>query len=181
MNNHSIYLYVFYENIYLRTRVFLILQVFFPIYANAHYYLLVMNLRNRKMEIIDNRYNRTRTPTRSKYGNMPEAMLLIFQRLMDELYPASHDIVHALETTIIAMPWRDSNNSNDCALYCMKHMETYLGQDVKQWDIGFKKKDFEPLKKLRVEYCSIILTDQSNILRNDVIEKATEWAKHMNI
>lgn len=39
---------------------------------------------------------------------------------------------------MMKMPWRSSANHTDCGIYCMRHMETYMG-DIKGWDAGFKK------------------------------------------
>lgn len=35
------------------------------------------------------------------------------------------------------MPWQDIQNVTDCAVYTLKHMETYKNQDPKSWKIGF--------------------------------------------
>lgn len=42
------------------------------------------------------------------------------------------------QVRIINMPWRDQTNTSDCGIYLMKHMETYRGQLLKNWNVGFK-------------------------------------------
>lgn len=45
------------------------------------------------------------------------------------------------ESRLIQMPWRDRKNVWDCGIYLMKHMESYHGQPVKQWNVGLKKNE----------------------------------------
>lgn len=38
------------------------------------------------------------------------------------------------------MKWQDIDNTEDCGVYTMKHMETYENQDPQQWEPGFSAK-----------------------------------------
>nr|GMD54437.1 GATA transcription factor 1-like [Ipomoea batatas] len=50
------------------------------------------------------------------------------------------------------MAWRDSRNKIDCGVFLMRHMETYLGQRISNWDCGLVKGDTLKLHKLRMRY-----------------------------
>nr|GMD57236.1 zinc finger BED domain-containing protein RICESLEEPER 2-like [Ipomoea batatas] len=50
------------------------------------------------------------------------------------------------------MAWRDSRNKIDCGVFLMRHMETYLGQRISNWDCGLIKGDTLKLHKLRMRY-----------------------------
>lgn len=36
----------------------------------------------------------------------------------------------------LSMSWRTENNSCDCGVFCMRHMETYFGEEVFEWQCG---------------------------------------------
>lgn len=39
----------------------------------------------------------------------------------------------------LPLPWRNETNKVDCGIYTMQHMETYVGQCVKDWKIGLQQ------------------------------------------
>nr|KAJ0227372.1 hypothetical protein LSAT_V11C100031940 [Lactuca sativa] len=62
----------------------------------------------------------------------------------------SHVIPHRLE-----MPWRTINNSIDCGVFTMRHMETYMGGSMNEFKVGFKNESSaqdDQLVKLRTDY-----------------------------
>lgn len=68
-------------------------------------------------------------------------------------------------TTIerLKMPWRNATNHVDCGVYTMRHLETYMGQKVKDWDCGLASRTAKnTLKLLRVKYCSKLIACTSN-------------------
>lgn len=102
------------------------------------------------------------------------------------------------------MHWRSKENTTDCGIFLMRHMETYLGKE-ENWDCGFQKKIsskckcviyiclillfFSNLKlsshslfclqdkaihSLRAKYCSTILLNQLNKNRAFILKKAKE-------
>lgn len=42
-----------------------------------------------------------------------------------------------VEITRLQMKWRTTNNSIDCGIFAMRHMETYKGNGVRSWDSKF--------------------------------------------
>ena len=60
------------------------------------------------------------------------------------------------------MPWRDGTNKQDCALYVMRHMETYYGNGMDGWETGLKIKDKSIFEVMRIRYCNTILDSPWN-------------------
>lgn len=76
------------------------------------------------------------------------------------------------------MKWRDSSNKIDCGVFLLRHMETYEGQLLEEWQAGIPtcvKNQEKVLNRLRVEFCAKILTHNVNQLREKVIEDAKKW------
>lgn len=51
----------------------------------------------------------------------------------------------SLQRKVLEVSWRDNDNTTDCGVYLLKHMETYRGQPAEEWEIGLKVGD--------VSYC----------------------------
>nr|GMC80165.1 uncharacterized protein LOC109159180 [Ipomoea batatas] len=60
-----------------------------------------------------------------------------------------------VKPTRIKMAWRD-NESEDCGVYVMCHMETFMGFLAKDWDCGLVKANRSQLYRLRVKYAAAI-------------------------
>ncbi|KAL8230926.1 hypothetical protein R6Q57_000704 [Mikania cordata] len=64
------------------------------------------------------------------------------------------------------MPWRTSHNHVDCRVFLMRHMETYQGNDKKEWDAGFSLEEDKLQKRqlvdLRRKYDAKILLHDIN-------------------
>lgn len=43
----------------------------------------------------------------------------------------------------LQMPWRDAVNKRDCGVFTMRHMESFEGQDAKDWGCSLNKGDSE--------------------------------------
>lgn len=72
----------------------------------------------------------------------------------------------------LQMPWRDAVNTRDCGVFLMRHMESFQGQLVAEWDCGFVKGDIQFLLQLRKEYIHTLSTHRLNALRSDNIRRA---------
>lgn len=55
----------------------------------------------------------------------------------------------------------------------MRHMETYMGTKVNNWDAGFKKRSKKQMRFLRAKYCAAILSAEQNDHSVDNIDAAT--------
>ena len=66
----------------------------------------------------------------------------------------------------LEMPWRNSENKNDCGIYSMRHMETYFGEGIEEWDSGLvAKNNKDQMSILRVRYTCTIIENPCHELR----------------
>nr|GLL44687.1 uncharacterized protein LOC109153584 [Ipomoea trifida] len=79
-----------------------------------------------------------------------------------------------LPVELVKMNWRTADNRTDCGLYCIRHMETYMGNP--QWKCGFTPKNpNDPyLASLRALYTSRIIMMPVNVHKANVIRNAEE-------
>nr|GMC46654.1 uncharacterized protein LOC109179062 [Ipomoea batatas] len=79
-----------------------------------------------------------------------------------------------LPVELVKMNWRTADNRIDYGLYCMRHMETYMGNP--QWKCGFTPKNpNDPyLASLRALYTSRIIMMPVNVHKANVIRNAEE-------
>ncbi|KAK1417056.1 hypothetical protein QVD17_26178 [Tagetes erecta] len=83
------------------------------------------------------------------------------------------------EVELLQMPWRTQSNFIDCGIFAMRHMETYYGTSLKDWNCGLLKESEKQklqLTDLRYKYLTKILLSDINILRDKVTSKVKEYA-----
>nr|GMD89966.1 uncharacterized protein LOC109158392 [Ipomoea batatas] len=95
--------------------------IFFPVLRHGHYFLICINVKASKLEIIDNKSLIRGVTMKDKYG---DCTTLLVDELTEE---------------VVDMSWKESENYIDCGLFVMRHMETYKGT-LKKWNPGFRKK-----------------------------------------
>nr|GMC68137.1 uncharacterized protein LOC109158392 [Ipomoea batatas] len=130
--------------------------IFFPVLRHGHYFLICINIKASKVEIIDNKALVPGVTKKDKYGDYTN--LLKVDELTEE---------------VVDMNWKETENYIDCGLFVMRHMETYNGT-LKKWNPRFRKKaslneDF--LLGLRARYATAIIRWRANTLKNIVIKK----------
>ena len=86
----------------------------------------------------------------------------------------SGDIARVTPTRM-QMPWRDTNNTVDCGIYTMRHMETFTGQTYKTWDCGFVKGDYTYLRQLRMTYMREMLMIDINEHQGSNLKRARKF------
>nr|GMD48677.1 uncharacterized protein LOC109179062 [Ipomoea batatas] len=59
--------------------------------------------------------------------------------LMKRGHTSLAERITKLPVELVKMNWRTADNRTDCGLYCMRHMETYMGNP--QWKCGFTPKN----------------------------------------
>lgn len=92
--------------------------------------------------------------------------------------PLKATFVRNMPAIRLQMPWRDTLNTQDCGVFAMRHMESYEGQRVKDWDCGLRKGDKSQLKQLRMHYLWTLATYEFNKHRDTNMERAIEFEKH---
>nr|GMD99869.1 uncharacterized protein LOC109162486 [Ipomoea batatas] len=77
----------------------------------------------------------------------------------------------------LRIDWRDPNNKEDCGVFVMRHMESYLGGGLRNWDCGLDRQNKSQLDRLRLKYVAAILNAENNELRDENISMALEFVK----
>lgn len=82
-----------------------------------------------------------------------------------------------VKTERLEMPWRDDDNKIDCAIFLMRHMETYFGNGLEDWDTQLIAGEIQQIRNMRVKYCSSIIEAYSNEKKNearDLLARSTK-------
>ena len=56
---------------------------------------------------------------------------------MRKFSPKKSTMLHEAAIVRLQMKWRTENNVLDCGIFAMNHMETYMGNGLKNWDCKF--------------------------------------------
>ncbi|XP_024980935.1 uncharacterized protein LOC112517795 [Cynara cardunculus var. scolymus] len=144
--------------------------VFFPLLDKGHYYLVVFNLKNPSIVVIDNR--RIEVSDDDHLLEMYDFITDILQRLMiRHLNAVGHAAGKDLDETgqeRLRLDWQTNNNFDDCGVFTMRHMETYMG-DMKSWKTGLapeSKTQENQIANLRVKYVAKILMNSYNVKKD---------------
>ncbi|XP_019150116.1 PREDICTED: uncharacterized protein LOC109146919 [Ipomoea nil] len=138
-------------------------MLFFPILRRGHYFLLCLDFPRFRYEIIDNDSNPKAKAL--KYGDCIEDLLGMLSKFFEVISPPRSTACVCVESKRLQMPWRDSKNKVDCGVFLMRHMESYVGQRVRDWECGLLKGDTHSLHKLRLRYMSEIVISVHNVHR----------------
>ena len=79
--------------------------------------------------------------------------------------------------------WETDNRPNDCGIFAMRHMESYIGTTLIYWTSGLVnegKKQVTQLVKLRRKYVSSLLLAECNV-HQDRIKKEMAEMKEKNV
>nr|GMD22457.1 uncharacterized protein LOC109158392 [Ipomoea batatas] len=147
--------------------------IFFPVLRHGHYFLICINVKASKLEIIDNKSLVSGVTMKDKYGDCTTLLVTSLKEYLALGSSALFWKVDELTEEVVDMSWKESENYIDCGLFVVRHMETYKGT-LKKWNPGFKKKaklNEEFLIGLRARYAATIIRWSANILKNVVIKK----------
>ncbi|XP_047983235.1 uncharacterized protein LOC125223956 [Salvia hispanica] len=70
--------------------------------------------------------------------------------------------IQGCEIRFINMPWQGTGGKDDAAIFLMRHMETYMGQKVKDWPTRLANISMNNLQIMRGKYCKALLTTDFN-------------------
>ncbi|XP_057250662.1 uncharacterized protein LOC130591381 [Beta vulgaris subsp. vulgaris] len=152
--------------------------VFFIVHAWSHFYVMCINMKAKTLDILDNRILEDGIPLESKYRDYPWKVLEAFSLFLHRAEYKCYRHVAKFKIRLIERPWRSNMNIVDCGVYAMRHMETYHAQN--NWDCGLYSDNFEGLKKLRIQYCIDLLTDNANDKRVKLQVLARKFKKLEN-
>ncbi|XP_047953122.1 uncharacterized protein LOC125198954 [Salvia hispanica] len=136
--------------------------IFFPIWAYEHYYIICFNLKMQMMDVIDNSLV-SEELIEKKYEDTPSTLKNFFRiYLGNGVNPSMGRTVKLSKTRYMNMPWQNDTNKVDCGIYVMRHLETYMGGPVRNWNSGLTKKGTESFIKLRARYTEALLIGDTN-------------------
>ncbi|KAI3742531.1 hypothetical protein L1987_60216 [Smallanthus sonchifolius] len=119
--------------------------VFFPVIDNGHYYLICFDIKTPSIVVIDNINHQKPTteieggvgPMEERRTDIPTRYRDIFGKYLEIVGNPKSSKIQSAEPLRLSFKWSTSENSNDCGIFLMRHMECYKGIS-KQWDCGFE-------------------------------------------
>ncbi|KAI3699561.1 hypothetical protein L2E82_43962 [Cichorium intybus] len=155
------------------------LLVFFPVIDMEHYYLIVFNFKKHDCVIIDN--IKSEVSDEVKYGNITYDVKILFTLYVDELNHKKANCIKRAKPMSGCMEWTTKYNNIDCGVFLMRHMETYKGEDLDKWNIGFETENEDnddqhnQLDEMRKKYVSKILTWDLNVVKPFIYEMLASY------
>ncbi|GER41648.1 E3 ubiquitin-protein ligase [Striga asiatica] len=138
--------------------------LFFPIHQEEHCYIMCLNVKKLNIVLIDNSTSTTNGAIEVKYSDIPSTLVMMVCEYLDLKGLMSKSVaLKKAKIERLQLPWALDNNEIDCGVYVMRHMETYMGDSVKNWKVGLRKNSANQLKYLRAKYCATILSADINI------------------
>ncbi|KAL8215861.1 hypothetical protein R6Q57_022698 [Mikania cordata] len=99
--------------------------IFIPVIKSDHVFLLVFDLMNPSVVVIDNM--EIANPSGDRYSHIPYIMKdVLANNLLAKDHPSTLKISYQTPQSI-DLPWKTTQNGIDCGVFCMRHMETYMG------------------------------------------------------
>ncbi|XP_035831220.1 uncharacterized protein LOC118480460 [Helianthus annuus] len=159
-------------------------MVFVPVLYNKHYILVFFNLAQSQILVIDNIVGDV--PIDVRYSGYIEKVVNAFCSYVKNHSPAVAKKLRSTSPVSLKFPWQTLYNGTDCGIFVMRHMETFKGTSVREWNCGLSpERDItgEVLKQqsielcdLRIKYLSKILLSDINSMRSTVEQEVHEYA-----
>ncbi|KAK1385154.1 hypothetical protein POM88_022889 [Heracleum sosnowskyi] len=151
--------------------------IFFPIHDINHYYVICFNLKIPTIEILDN--NKIGGDLTSIYDGIPESLQQNFVKYMMDISERKATEFGNVPIIRLEMKWRTEKNKTDCGVFAIRHMETYKGNGLRNWDSKFvpeneKQTQKRQLKKARQLYAFKIISSHLNCLRGTMQQEIDE-------
>ncbi|PWA92168.1 hypothetical protein CTI12_AA082320 [Artemisia annua] len=142
---------------------------YIPVSNGVHKFVLCLNLKYPEVIVF---YN---SRVRNKNGSAKQVLSLFpYMRITEVVNFAAymramkHVNAEAIDKAELRRPefmWETDNRPNDCGIFAMHHMESYMGTPIIYWNCGFvveSKKQATQLGKLRRKYVSRLLLVECN-------------------
>ncbi|XP_021775642.1 uncharacterized protein LOC110739503 [Chenopodium quinoa] len=148
--------------------------IFVPILLNEHFFLIVVNLKEEKLQFIDNMSYDTKYMSEvEKFSDVLSDMLSTF---LDQRLPQSNDSVKNMIEYTLESPsvnWKSGKQkNNDSGIYTMVSMLYFDGADVFDCDV---LKTVSTRRTLRAQIAATLVLSDMNIVRDEVLEKLSEF------
>nr|GMD86946.1 uncharacterized protein LOC109181220 [Ipomoea batatas] len=94
--------------------------IFFPVLRHGHYFLICINIKASKVEIIDNRSLVRGVTMKDKYGDCTTLLVTALKEYLALGSSALFWKVDELTEEVVDMNWKESENYIDCRLFVMR-------------------------------------------------------------
>nr|GMD88160.1 uncharacterized protein LOC109158392 [Ipomoea batatas] len=94
--------------------------IFFPVLRHGHYFLICINIKASKVEIIDNRSLVRGVTMKDKYGDCTTLLVTALKEYLALGSSALFWKVDELTEEVVDMNWKESENYIDCGLFVMR-------------------------------------------------------------
>ncbi|CAI9291063.1 unnamed protein product [Lactuca saligna] len=155
--------------------------VFLLVHKKNHFYIICINLEEPTVDAIDNR-NSVAKFSRA-YRDAPNELKIPFSRYLMRVNHKSALTLEGVEPERVNMNWCTRDNHVDYGFFCMRHLETYIGDKTVNWTRGLPKESKQQqsvLNDLRIKYLTKILLSDVNTQRLKIIAQTTKFAKKTN-
>ncbi|KAJ0693298.1 putative papain-like cysteine peptidase superfamily [Helianthus annuus] len=159
-------------------------MVFVSVLYNKHYILVFFNLAQTQILVIDNIEGDV--PINIRYSGYVEKVINAFCAFVKNHSPAIAKKLRSTSPVSLKFPWQTLYNETDCGIFIMRHMETFKGTSVREWNCGLSPErgitgevlidQSKELCDLRIKYLSIILLSDINSLRSTMEKEVHVYA-----
>ncbi|KAM0036687.1 putative Ulp1 protease family catalytic domain, papain-like cysteine peptidase superfamily [Helianthus debilis subsp. tardiflorus] len=115
--------------------------VFVPIFHHEknHFYLMCFDLKRTKTTLLDNvaPLENEEKDDHDPYDGRIRKTKQAFEGYLERISHPKAANMKATPINRLKMSWRTCFNGIDCGIFLMRHMETYMGEDAKDYHCGF--------------------------------------------
>ncbi|CAI9300266.1 unnamed protein product [Lactuca saligna] len=155
--------------------------VFLSVHQKNHFYIICINLEEPAVDVIDNR-NSVAKFSRA-YHDAPNELKILFNRYLMRVNHKSASTLEGVEPKNMNMNLRTRDNHVDYGIFCMRQMETYMGDKTVNWTCGLPKESKQQqsvLNVLRIKSLTKILLSDANTYRSKIIAQTAKFTKKTN-
>ncbi|KAL2936905.1 Halomucin [Bienertia sinuspersici] len=141
-------------------------QIFIPIFSSNHYFLFVVNIPQKKIQLIDNlSYDKREKCALSQLCECLDDRVSTFFDGMG-LVNAPYIIDYPME--FVTLNWKSSKKNVDCGLYVMMSMLWFDGSD----EFSYDNLKTAPIRRvLQAKICAALVLSDRNDVRSEILDK----------
>nr|KAJ0185923.1 hypothetical protein LSAT_V11C900485000 [Lactuca sativa] len=163
---------------YFKSYTWYLFHLFLPVVRDFHIFLVVLDFQQPAFCIIEN--IKRDDDTQHTYGLLPDIIhSYMIQYLRSVHHPNAEAFSH-VPRQIPQLTWSTVNNTTDCGIFTMRHMETFMGGNIRDFKTGFKSDSLaqdNQLSRLQVIYICKIINLDYNLLKDSIFHQVAEFQK----
>ncbi|CAH1453776.1 unnamed protein product [Lactuca virosa] len=110
--------------------------LFLPVVREFHIFLVVLDFHQPAFWIIDN--IKRDEDTHDTYGLLPDLIHSYMTQYLRSVHHPNAEAFSHVPRQILQLSWSTVNNSTDYGIFTMRHMETFMGGNIRDFKTGFK-------------------------------------------